>query len=1423
MDKNKNSDQYADLRKQAEDKIQKSENLYRSLFENMLYGYAYCKMIFENDRPQDFTYITVNSAFEKLTGLKNVAGKKVSEVIPGIQESNPELFQIYGRVALAGKTESFETYLESLGIWFSVTAYCPEKEHFVAVFEDVTERKRIENEKKKLENELEERVKELDCLYSIASIVETPNITLEGIFKEIVKVIPSGWQYPDITCTRITIGKEEYVTTNYKDTKWEQTADLIVNGTKDGCIEVFYLEERAEIDEGPFLKQERSLINAIAERLGHVVEREIMEEQLRENQERYRIITDNMRDTVWLMDLNLRTTWISPSVTRTRGFTLEEIQEMPLNKRLTPESLSRIMKTYQENVTPDKLLNLNPEVDVTISGEFEYYRKDGSVFWADTIITLLRGKNGEPTGFMCVGRDITERRQAEEKLRENEERYRNVIAQAGGVAYQRDWQNGTYTFMDDGIKHLTGYSSDEITPELFERLVDEENPDGVNKKFIRSEISQQIGGDTATLYQGEYRIKTKDGQIKYVSDSSIELRNANDELIQTLGMLQDITQNKQAQEALRESEEKLRSIIESSPDAITVTDLNGIIVECNQAAIDQHGSSTKAELIGKNSFDLIAPKDRQKAAESMERVLKQGVIRNVEYNVLSMDGHEHPVELSVSVIQNQFGKPVFFVGILKDITERKQAEEALWESEEIFRHFMEYSPFYVFFKDENVRVLRLSNNYETMLGKPVVELLGKNMYEIFPSELAKSMVADDMRIMKEGKTITVEEELNGRFYTTIKFPIHIEGKPRYLAGYSIDITERKKAESLLRENEEKYRALVESLPDVIMRFDQNARHIYVSKSVTKDTGMLPDEYIGKTHREFGIVPEEVCTYWEQAIARVFDTGKTYEKEFVFDGINGPIIYNWRLVPEINEFGNVVSVLGIARDVTEHRKSEKSYQDIFNSMIDGFALNEIICDESGKPIDYRFIDVNPAFEKLTGLSRDLIVGNTVFDVMPGTESYWIDISGKVALTGEPTHFENYSKELGKYFEITVYSPQKGQFATIFSDITDRKQAEVLQEKLQQASKMESIGRLAGGVAHDFNNLLTVIQGNASLGMNVLSKNDPLYDRLDTILEVSVRAAALTRQLLAFSRKQIIEMKVINLNNLINNLSKMLVRLIGEDVDLQIMLSKGLGNINADVGQIEQIIVNLSVNARDAMPNGGKLTIETSNIELDEAYCQTHLNVQPGKYVMLMVSDNGSGMDDATKEHIFEPFFTTKNIGEGTGLGLATVYGIVKQHNGLIEFYSELGHGTTFKIYLPMVEGEVSVQPKEYKKAEMLTGNETILVVEDEDIVREMAVEFLSSIGYNVLPAENGGMALMMAEQHKGTIHLMLTDVVMPNMNGHQLAERLQREHPEIKVLYTSGYTENVIAHHGILDSGLNFIGKPYRLQMLAKKLRDLLDS
>jgi|WetSurMetagenome_2_1015567.scaffolds.fasta_scaffold00192_21 two-component system, cell cycle sensor histidine kinase and response regulator CckA len=389
-----------------------------------------------------------------------------------------------------------------------------------------------------------------------------------------------------------------------------------------------------------------------------------------------------------------------------------------------------------------------------------------------------------------------------------------------------------------------------------------------------------------------------------------------------------------------------------------------------------------------------------------------------------------------------------------------------------------------------------------------------------------------------------------------------------------------------------------------------------------------------------------------------------------------------------------------------------------------------------------------------------------------------------------------------------------------DISDRNK---LQEQLQQAMKMEAIGRLAGGVAHDFNNLLTVISGNIELARMDLNPSDPLVLRLNNIMRASESATSLTRQLLAFSRKQIIEPRVLNLNELVRNVRQMLMRLIGENIELSSALSKDLGAVRIDPGQFEQVLVNLVVNARDAMPSGGKLIIETANITLDENYCATHSQVQPGKFIMLAVSDTGHGMSEDVKKLIFEPFFTTKSNGHGTGLGLPTIFGIVQQAGGIIECYSEEGRGTTFKIYLPVTEKQPERLVRERRSIDRLKGNETILLVEDEACVRDVAMMILKDLGYKAIEAHSGEEALMLAEKHIGRIHLLMTDVVMPGMNGKELSERLTKLQPEMKTLYCSGYTENIIVHHGVVDASINFIGKPYSMQALAGKIREVLDT
>jgi signal transduction histidine kinase len=422
--------------------------------------------------------------------------------------------------------------------------------------------------------------------------------------------------------------------------------------------------------------------------------------------------------------------------------------------------------------------------------------------------------------------------------------------------------------------------------------------------------------------------------------------------------------------------------------------------------------------------------------------------------------------------------------------------------------------------------------------------------------------------------------------------------------------------------------------------------------------------------------------------------------------------------------------------------------------------------------------------------------------------------------------------GKLYSLVAWPTvdEQGQvvsLAHVIKDITQEKQAEAerlrLEEQLRASQKMEAIGSLAGGIAHDFNNMLYVIMSFTDLALDSLDAGNPMRSQLGEVKKASERAAALIRQLLAFSRKQILLSVPLDLNRVITELQKMLHRILGEDIAMVLVLAAELALIMADPSQIEQVLMNLVVNARDAMPTGGKLTIETANVDLDAAFMMSESTVRPGPYVMLAVTDTGCGMDAETAKRIFEPFFTTKARGKGTGLGLSTVYGIVRQSGGEILVQSQPGQGTTFRIYLPRTEAAIRDMPGIPPAPTRMTGDETILIVEDEPAVRDLAKQVLVKVGYTVLTAANGDEALLLCEQHAGKIHLALTDVVMPGMGGRGFAEQLSKARPETKILYMSGYTDDAIDNHGTLDAGTHLLTKPFSLSDLRRKVRELLDG
>jgi PAS domain S-box-containing protein len=471
---------------------------------------------------------------------------------------------------------------------------------------------------------------------------------------------------------------------------------------------------------------------------------------------------------------------------------------------------------------------------------------------------------------------------------------------------------------------------------------------------------------------------------------------------------------------------------------------------------------------------------------------------------------------------------------------------------------------------------------------------------------------------------------------------------------------------------------------------------------------------------------------------------------------------------------------------------------------------------------RYVEVNPRACELTGYSRAELLQLRVSDTYPrqdqetapprvaelGTERAGVVERSLVRKDGTVLTVESNARQL-----------PDGRLLGAVRDITERKR---LEEQLRQAQKMEAIGRLAGGIAHDFNNVLTAIFGYADLLREDLPAGSTARQDLEEVRKAAQRAAALTRQLLAFSRQQVLQPVVLSLNDLVEEIDKMLERLLGEDIELRLALAPNAGNVRADPGQLQQVLVNLVVNSRDAMPTGGKLIIETANAELTEQYAEQHQPVIPGHYVMLAVSDTGTGMTAETKAKIFEPFFTTKEKSRGTGLGLSTVYGIVKQSGGYVWAYSEPGRGTTFKIYLPHVDAPADelAPPRE---AGTIRGNETILLAEDDETLRPLAKSLLEKLGYTVLEAENAVQALAVAGRHAGPIHLLVADVVMPGASGRELARQLAQSRPDTRVLYVSGYTDDAVVHHGMLDPGLAFLQKPFTPDGLARKVRELLDE
>jgi two-component system, cell cycle sensor histidine kinase and response regulator CckA len=926
----------------------------------------------------------------------------------------------------------------------------------------------------------------------------------------------------------------------------------------------------------------------------------------------------------------------------------------------------------------------------------------------------------------------------------------------------------------------------------------------------------------------------------------------------------DITARLAAESQIAEQTASLRAIMENNPIAIVVLDLEHRIRMCNPA-FESTFQYRQAEITGQDLDTLLVPAGLKTEALTLSERASAGETVRANSRRRRSDGTLVDVQIiAVPLMVN--GRCTGSFAMYEDITERNAAALARREAEQRLRLLFENAVEGIFQASVDGRLLSVNPALARMCGyASPQEMIASG------SDVSADFYADPQarlefmrRMEADGAVERFEYQLrrkNGnKIWVSENARVVRDAAGQVIAyeGTMEDITDLKRAEVERQVTFEIIRSVnvTDNLDDLLYLIHQALKKVLYAENCFIALYEPSSEMF---HFPFFVdqfdqapPPQQVgrsCT------AHVYRTGSAMLiPQGVFDQLTaqgevelvGTPSPSWLGVP----LQTPAATIGVL--VVQHYENENAYTEReleFLGSVGGqiaLAIERKRAEEKIRESEARLrvlveqlpaalwtVDKNLCFTSAVGaglarlgLKPNFAGGLSLFEYFGTTDSTFPPIAAhRRAIAGEPVTFHSEWKGGSYTCHVEPLRSRDGELQGAICmalDITDRKQ---LEEQLRQAQKMEAVGRLAGGIAHDFNNLLMVIQGYADLLAERLPQGDPLRRNAEQIQTASQRATSLTRQLLAFSRKQMLAPKVLNVHAVVADMEKILRRLIGEDVQLETTSAPDLGLIKADRSQIEQVILNLAVNARDAMPAGGRLAIETANAELDASFAHPPAVLSPGKYVMLAVTDNGCGMDADTQAHIFEPFFTTKEKGKGTGLGLATVYGIVKQSGGYVWVYSEPGRGTSFKVYLPRIEEETALPRIEFPADASANprGSETVLLVEDEKGVRELAREYLQMIGYRVIEAENGHAALEQAAMHDGQIHLLMTDVVMPGISGRELSERVQAVRPDIRVLYMSGYTDQAVVHHGILESDAVLLQKPFTLNALALKLREILGN
>ncbi len=1261
--------------------------------------------------------------------------------------------------------------------------------------------------------------------------VKKMQILLDEI-QRITKV--GGWEY-DVATARVTWTDEVYniygVSKDYNPQSPDE--DITFYAPEDqGLVNQAF---KQAVEEGRPYDLELQLINAAGNRLwvktsgrveyrgdkivrvfGNIMditERKIWEQALQKSEEKFRRVIETALEGVWFLDSEFKTTEVNDAVIRMLGYTREELIGKSFIDLVVDEERSMQAEEFQHRKRG-------------IGGQYErrVRCKDGSEKWLSLSVQPVMNTQDEFVGSFGMVTEITERKRADDAIRESEERFRMVFENVfdGISIHLEDPDPSKRRLIDCNEQYaaMAGRTREELlkmgsTLDIQTTLADSASDDRLNS------LNQ------GSSYRGSFSWIRPDRKVNIIESASVPIIWKGK--LHSINIDRNVTERKQAETKILESEERYRSLFMNMLNGFAYCKVlfdqekaqDFLYLEVNDAFEKLTGLK---DVVGKKVTEII-PGIHEKDPEVFEiygRVALTGNPVTLEIYIASLDAWH-----SVTV---DSPRKEYFVSVFAVITERKKAEEALQNKERYQRALLDNFPFAVWLKDTESRFLAVNELFAKTFNIPTAdELVGKSDFDITTPDIAEAYRADDRAVLESRRKNTTEEERvslgERRWLETYKAPvIGQNGELFGTVGFLRDITERKQSEEALTYERNLLRALMENTPDHVYFKDKDSRFLRISGAQARHFGLDdPAQAVGKT--DFDFFEEKHARQALEDEQEIMKSGVAIvDLEEMESRPNGRDTWvSTTKVPFRGEQGEIIGTFGISRDITIRKQAEKERRRLATA-IEQVAEAILITDPRGI-IQY----VNPAFEQITGHRRSGVNGQTPRLLKSGRqnvgfyEELWKTISAGGKWRGR---FINKKKDGTLFTDETTISPVFGEKGEIINyvgvkrDITEELS---LQTQLAQAQKLEGIGTLASGIAHDFNNILGIILGHSSLLERLREDANMHSVSVAAITKATQRGASLVKQLMLFARKAEPLLESVKVNNIIGELTKLLQETFPKTVSISTALQRDLPSIIADSSQIHQVLLNLLVNARDAMPKGGTIAITTSIVE-GETVSSRFAKAAARQYVKVEIADTGIGMDEATRQRIFEPFFTTKGPGKGTGLGLAVVFGIVEYHNGFIDVRSALGEGTSFDVYLPVPEHAMQEVPVAKKGLEEIPGGtETVLIIEDEEMLKSLAKGILVSKGYTVLTAEDGMQGVELYRNHQKEIAVVLSDIGLPILDGHDVFRKIRTINPKAKIIFASGYFDPETKSE-MFKAGLkNFIQKPYMHDEVLQKIREAIDT